>query len=110
MYVLVCFSWIFFRAKTLQDAIYIIQSATTGLKHFLLPEYIWATLSQLFITNKLEIIITLSLLAIAIGTEMHSINIAKFPRPVRFCIYIGMVFMILQLRIANIKPFIYVRF
>lgn len=33
-FLLVCFAWIFFRAATIQDAIYVLQNMFTGITHF----------------------------------------------------------------------------
>lgn len=114
-YSLVSISWIFFRSQTISDALYIIRYAFVGYKNFIHPEYVWASVSQLFVTNKVEMIITVGLLLIAIVLEIiprTSLTqlLKKQPAAIRFALYILLVLMIIHLRNANIKQFIYVLF
>lgn len=115
-YIAVCISWVFFRASTLPDAFYVIRYGLVGLKSFVLPRYWGATLSQLFITNRVEMVITLSLLALAVVIENVSKKshitalVDKQPALVRMVVYALVVFAIVQLRNADIKAFIYTRF
>jgi len=108
-------SWIFFRSQTLTDAVYILRYAFVGFKNFFLPSYIWASISQLFTTNKIEMGITAGLLATAIILEIIpkttiTAFVHKQPAAIRYSLYILSILMIIHLRNANIKEFIYVRF
>lgn len=115
-YILISIFWVFFRAPTVQDALYVIRNALVGVKNFFSPEYILASLNQLFVYNIPEMIITFSLLFIAIMLEVIQSKIAFFrfmslqPVYVRYTIYAVMLFMVFQLRNAEIKEFIYVKF
>ncbi len=115
-YCLITIFWIFFRAATVQDALYIVRNSVVGLKHFLDPTYILASINYVFVFNTTEAIIIFSLLFIAIILEfvqskitlLHFIN--KQSLLVRYAIYVLLVFMIFQLRDIHIKEFIYVTF
>jgi len=114
-YSMVSISWIFFRSQNLSDAVYILRYAFVGFKSFMSVHYILATLSQLFVTNKVEMVIVVILLAIAIFLEIVprislSNFVSKQPTIIRYSLYVLLVLMIIQLRDANIKQFIYVRF
>jgi alginate O-acetyltransferase complex protein AlgI len=111
----VSISWIFFRSQNLADALYILRYAFVGYKNFILPRYVWASISQIFVTNKVEMIITAGLLVIAILLEfIPRANLTQWmnkqPIALRFALYILLVLTIIHLRNANIKQFIYVRF
>lgn len=114
-YILVCISWVFFRSETISDALYILRFSLVGIKNFMNPTYIWASISQLFSTNTVEMIITLGVLITAIVMEFvskHTLSkiIQKQPTIIRYMLYILVILCIVQLRNANIKQFIYVRF
>jgi len=112
---MISISWVFFRAQNLDDALYIFRYAFTGAKNFFLPSYLWASISQLFTTNKAEMGITAGLLLIAIALELiPRTTLAAFvrrqPTVLRYSLYILLVLMIIHLRNANIKAFLYVKF
>lgn len=115
-YIAVSFSWIFFRAATMSDSLYVIRYLFVGVKSFILPKYWGATLSQLFITNRVEIVITFGVLAFAIAIDVLShfrplgVILRKQPAIVRIAVYALLVLAIVQLRNAEIKSFIYTRF
>jgi alginate O-acetyltransferase complex protein AlgI len=115
-YILICISWIFFRTNNLADAFYVFKYSLVGLKSFIIPKYIWATVSQLYITNQIEMIITFGLLIMAILLEVISSRtslyklLGKQPAIIRYSIYTIIIFMIIELRNIDIKSFIYVRF
>ena len=115
-YFMVSISWIFFRANTLPDALYVFRYSMVGLKNIISPNYIWASLNQLFVRNKTEMIITFGLLCIALlidqisRTTPLSQRIRKQPVIVRYALYVLMLLMIVHLRNADIKAFIYTRF
>ncbi len=115
-YSVVVLTWVLFRSSTLQDATYIYTNAFVGLKNFIRPQYIQATLSQLFDTNREEMIIVGLLFCVGICLEVISYQwdagtlIKKLPRSVRFSLYIIAITMIVLLRQATIQKFIYVQF
>lgn len=115
-YSMVSFSWIFFRANNFTDAVYVIEHGVVGLKSYINFNYLWATLNQLFITNKIEMLITFGLFLTAICIEVISNRtslgqiIKKQPAVIRYIIYVFLILTIVHLRNANIKEFIYVRF
>lgn len=115
-YIVICISWIFFRSPTIADSFMLLKNLFTGLKNFVMPSYIYASIQQLFQYNSVEIIITTMLLLSAIVIEhiFSSQNIVsklqKLSTPIKFCLYVIAVFCILELRNANIKEFIYTRF
>lgn len=115
-YCLVSIFWIFFRANTVSDAFYVLRNAFVGVRNFFSPDYIMATLNQLFVYNKIEMYITFGLVAIAILFEVmqrknHVLKILDTkPIVIRFAVYTILLFLIFQLRNAEIKEFIYVKF
>lgn len=108
--------WVFFRAEKMNDAFYILRSALVGVKNFVSPSYIIATFNQLFLYNGVEMTIVLSVLTIAILSEIlrtkYSLTqlLARQHVIVRFVVYTLVVFAIMQLRNSQIKQFIYTRF
>jgi len=115
-YSFITFSWIFFRSETINDSLYILRNFSLGLKNFLSISYISASLTQIFKSNSLEMIITLSLLFIFIIYEYLSakFNLVKIfkqqPVFIRYSIYIITIMAITHLRDANIAKFIYTQF
>jgi alginate O-acetyltransferase complex protein AlgI len=115
-YTLVSIFWIFFRSPNLFDAIYILENSLKGIRFITSPAYIYASLMQLFNYNRPEMIITFSILFIAIFFEIIQSRynlitlISKQNIFIRYSIYILAVFLILQLRSAEIPEFIYQRF
>jgi D-alanyl-lipoteichoic acid acyltransferase DltB (MBOAT superfamily) len=115
-YAVVCISWVLFRATTLSDAVYIYRNSFVGWKNFISPSYLFASISQLFITNRVEMGITFGLLLLAVCTEyvvrVGSVNriLNKQPTVIRYAVYVLLVLVIVQFRNADIKAFIYARF
>jgi len=115
-YILISIFWIFFRAQSLSDALYIIRNSFVGLKNIFLPDYIWATLNQVFIFNQAEMAITFIIFFIAVSAEFIRTNSSLYqilnrqPVLVRYAFYIIVVFIILQFRVSDIKEFIYTKF
>lgn len=115
-YSVICVSWVLFRANTLSDAVYILKYAPVGLKHFISLPYLWASVSQLFITNRVEMIITFCLLLVAVSVDIFwkitspETALRRLPAVLRTAVYALMVIAIVQLRNANIQSFIYTRF
>lgn len=115
-YSMITIFWIFFRAPTFHDALYILRNAFVGAKNFISPGYIWASLIHLFVFNTVEIIITFGLVLIAVSLEVIQRRatifqlLNKLPPIARLVIYVIMIFMIIQLRNSQIKEFIYIQF
>lgn len=115
-YCVISILWVFFRAPTVQDALYVLRYSLTGVKNFISPEYLRDSIEQLFAFNTAEIVITCGLVCIAIALEFTQRKIPfltrldRLPAFVRFAIYTLMIFMIIQLRNAHIQEFIYIRF
>ncbi|OGG00629.1 hypothetical protein A2Y99_05260 [Candidatus Gottesmanbacteria bacterium RBG_13_37_7] len=115
-YFFISMFWVFFRATTLKDALYVLKNSFVGVRNFVSLNYVEASLSQLFVFNRTEIMITCALLSIAVFLEIIQKKesffhlLSKQPIYVRYFVYILMVFMIIQLRNAQIKEFIYIRF
>jgi D-alanyl-lipoteichoic acid acyltransferase DltB (MBOAT superfamily) len=115
-YTIVSFFWIIFRSANLNDTFYIIRYSLTGMKNFLNPGYLWASLNQVFLYNQAEMLITFSLLLLAISAEFIRSKttldkiLSKQPLVIRYSFYAMVVFLIIQLRNVDIKEFIYTRF
>ena len=115
-YCVVSILWVFFRAPTISDAFYIFRNIFVGIKNIINPDYIVASLSHLFDFNTQEAILVLGLLIIAISLDLLQRKmlpldfLKKKNVVVRYAIYALMLFMIIQLRNADIKEFIYTRF
>ena len=115
-YLVISIFWIFFRAPTIPDALYVLRQALVGMRNFISPAYLVASLNQVFIYNSWEIIITSGLLLIVIAVEVlqnrtsFSLWLGKQPLLVRLSVYTIVVLMIVHLRSVSIKEFIYVRF
>ena len=115
-YCVVSILWVFFRAPTISDAFYIFRNIFVGIKNIINPDYIVASLSHLFDFNTQEAILVLGLLIIAISLDLLQRKmlpldfLKKKNVVVRYAIYALMLFMITQLRNADIKEFIYTRF
>ncbi len=115
-YSVITLSWILFRSPTLADALYILRNSFIGVSNFIRPQYIYATFSQLFQTNVLEISIVcgvfiLGILIEYVSNKYEQTNIVlKLPVFLRFFIYTTAIVMIILLRQATIQNFIYVQF
>lgn len=115
-YLVISLSWVFFRAANLSDAVYVLKNSLVGAKSFIIPSYIWATLSQMFKTNRLEIALTLGVVATMIVLDFltHRWPIGKWidrqSLLVRWSVYVGALSLILLLRNAAVVEFIYFQF
>jgi alginate O-acetyltransferase complex protein AlgI len=109
-------SWVFFRAKDLSDAWYVLRNAPVGIRHFISPEYVAATLSRLFVTNRIEMGIVGGSLLLLICAEVLSLYIPlgrlvkRLPIVARFALYTALIFTIVVFRSVEIKEFVYVQF
>jgi alginate O-acetyltransferase complex protein AlgI len=115
-YGLICISWVFFRAKDLNDSIYILRNSLVGIRNFISPSYIWSSISQMFTTNLVEIAIVAFCLLTIITLELLSLHksssqiLAKQPTLIRWSFYTSAVALLFLLRNANITTFIYIQF
>jgi len=115
-YLLVCASWVFFRAETLADALYIFRNSLQGIRFFGSPAYVWATLSQMFTTNVWEMGIVAVCLICALAIEVFSWQknsaqrFARLPLLLRWSIYSTGIFLLFFLRQAQITTFFYIQF
>jgi D-alanyl-lipoteichoic acid acyltransferase DltB (MBOAT superfamily) len=115
-YITLCFSWMLFRADKLTEVKYIWQYALVGIKNFINPSYIAASLNQIFETNKLEVGIMVLVIAAMIGLDLLKIKpkwqvkLQSQPRVVRFAGYTLFLLLIAWLRKAEVHEFIYIRF
>jgi D-alanyl-lipoteichoic acid acyltransferase DltB (MBOAT superfamily) len=115
-YSVISILWVFFRAPTIQDALYILRNSFVGMKHFFSPEYLLASINQIFVFNHAEILIISVLLILAMIIEyirrktslLQLIN--RQPMLLRFVFYSLILLAIIQLRNARIQEFIYVQF
>lgn len=109
-------SWIFFRASSLAEAMYIVRNMVVGVRNFISPNYIWATLNQMFATNKVEMGLTLMCLVLAVSLELVSarVPLGAWLRArrwwLRWPVYVSALLLILFLRNAHITQFIYYQF
>lgn len=115
-YSLVCASWVLFRAETLGDAWYIYRNSLVGLTNLVNPGYVWASLSQVFVTNRLEMAVALFCLGAvvvehwALGNQVWRQVLDRQKLVVRFVIYGVFLMLLVHLRDAKISEFIYFRF
>ena len=115
-YCVISVFWVFFRANTITDALYVLQNASIGIKNFIFPSYVWASLNQLFIFNIPEMLIVFGALGIAVLLEVFRGNtslsqvFSRQPVFIRFIFYSVVIFLIIELRSSQMKEFIYTRF
>lgn len=106
---MVAFSAFFFRAETIADAWYALTEASTGLLSF---DYSLAEL-KLKTTDVILISLNLGLFAVVQNFPKHDPKdpLAAVPwRPIRWAIYLYLLFMILSLAHAKMQDFIYFHF
>jgi alginate O-acetyltransferase complex protein AlgI len=115
-YCLISIFWVFFRAQSIQDAFYILRNSLVGIRNIFSFDYLSASIFHLFAFNYIEIVIVFGLLLTAIFLEFLQSRITFFklldrqPTLIRYAIYALIVFIIIQLRNAQIKEFIYAQF
>ncbi len=111
---LVCIAWVFFRAKSLDDAAYILTHMAQGLHHGWRPAGLWQVFG--IIGGKGELAV--ALLAIAFMEGVHAIQrhrgirhmLADQPIWLRWAGYYGLGFGILFLGVFDRRQFIYFQF
>jgi len=104
---LVCFSWVFFRAKTIPDAYHIVTNLFTG---------VGKVSELLFLNGKAELLITVCTLGIVLLADSRpktwTLEDTFFQRPVflRWSVYTLLVISTLFLAIDSVNLFIYTQF
>ncbi len=100
---LVAFAWIFFRASSLSEAIYILRNL------LVINEITVGIEVEYFIVGLVLIsgLISVNLLQVK---ESVSARLARFPTPLRWAIYYGAIFMILYLGVFEGQEFLYAKF
>jgi D-alanyl-lipoteichoic acid acyltransferase DltB (MBOAT superfamily) len=120
-FTLVCIAWVFFRAATLHDALYILSSSPKGLGGFVtnlftgntlgLRNYILRQGNGLGPTRDGLLIIIFSLLILALIESVSTHNsLKKTPGIIRWGIYIIITISIINFGIVERIPFIYFQF
>lgn len=115
-FVVITSLWVLFRAASIADAWYIYRYSLVGIKYFFSPAYWWATLSQLFNTNVVEMIIVLFCVLVfglseLIAYKSSLTHFVKRLHPImRWAIYVALVASIILLRNTKAYEFIYVQF
>lgn len=105
---LVLFAWIFFRARSLSDAWLIIRTIASGAG---LDSGLAAAGQPLHILGFcMVLILILEAVQLLHATRGLPIVIARFPVAVRWCLYMVVLLCILNLRPAEVAPFIYFQF
>lgn len=123
---LVCFAWIFFRANSIADALYIIKNLPTGLgdlfqKVFLSFDFktIGSTINHIYLEFNIDYLHVIAL-ALGIGAlgwveflqgkGSAGAWLKKKPLVLRWGIYYGLIFIILYFGFRGTAPFIYAQF
>lgn len=112
---LVNLAWIFFRANTLADALYILSHAGVGIKNWFTLSYLRETIHILGLTkiDLLTIVFSLCVLeCVHVIQKRGSVRqyISRLPSPVRTFLYAAFITMILYLRYVGSQQFIYFQF
>jgi hypothetical protein len=98
----VCLGWVFFRAATLTDAWQVLKRMATQ----------WSAPSL----HRSELRFGLILVAVFIVLEWlqrsrpHLLTLGWFPRPVRWTLYTGLLWLTLYFHTSKASPFIYFQF
>ena len=124
MFALICFAWIFFRANTLWDALYIVNHLFVGvgplltsLVHSTSPGQLKNVLTPVWMGQSSSKFI-IAIAAIIFLEIIHSIQrhktirhmLAEKPWYVRWAAYYGIIMGILYFGVFNDSPFIYFQF
>ena len=115
-FITVTFLWTFFRSETIDQAFYIVKNSLLGLSHFVQPSYISASLSQLFVTNVIEMyivffgIISIFVLDIFRKNKKLMTKFYTLPTVLRLLTYSIIILCIILFRNIGPTEFIYVQF
>lgn len=113
---LVMFAWIFFRANSMNDAIYIIKNLFVNLKFALIPSYVISTIFNLGLNNVDTVIIVFSVLILIIVSiiERKESWISQLQRKsifFRFSVYYVLImYLIFFMYYSGNSKFIYFQF
>ena len=113
-FALCCFSWIFFRAGTVKDAMYIVRYSISGGKN--LPLYIKNAFLNVYPGEIMALTMLLSLLILFafdfVNERQDTIRvISAWPVWLRWPVYVGFIlFLIVMIPKAAAVPFIYFQF
>jgi D-alanyl-lipoteichoic acid acyltransferase DltB (MBOAT superfamily) len=111
IFLFVCFAWIFFRANTISDALYIITHLFSGLKN---PKAYLLTIKPVpgklgVIKGFLGIILLLVFDYLSLKTDVWE-RIKKLNIIIRYSLYFGLIFSILLLMNTGSHEFVYFQF
>jgi len=115
-FLLVAFAWIFFRANTISDALYIVKNLFLGYENWTNAQYIYDTLNSIGLSI-FELILLLGSILLLMFIEIieykHNINelLMKIPFVFRFVFYYAIIVIILAIGVFNNSgEFIYFQF
>jgi alginate O-acetyltransferase complex protein AlgI len=113
VFVLVCFAWIFFRAESLDQALFIVKHLFIGWQAT--PAYITSTLTRMGISTLDVVILLLSIGFLEAVQLWQSVEderrlFARSRAPVRWLIGYGLVFALLLVGVFSNNQFIYFQF
>lgn len=112
----VTLTWVLFRVQDVSQAWYVYINMFEGLKSFVSPNYVTATLNRLFAYNPIEMLIVLGSMLSLVLIDAISIRwglgrvIGRLPGWGRMMLYATIVTVIVVLRPAAVVEFIYVQF
>ena len=112
---LINFSWIFFRANNISDALYMVKNLFSNLKEWPTSNYLLATISSIDLKSYefLKILIAILILLI-VEMIQRKVSVIKFinlkPLPIRWGIYIFSVIALLFFKSFQNQQFIYFQF
>jgi D-alanyl-lipoteichoic acid acyltransferase DltB (MBOAT superfamily) len=114
-FVAVNIAWVFFRAESLSDAMYIFSHLHTGWG-LLFQEYAFRTISVMVQVPKMSLVAMFALWGLLVVVEAWQRDVhfdqwlCRFPRPLRWACYIGVAFVVLNGGIEREIPFVYFQF
>lgn len=100
-FILVLIGWIFFRANTLSDALYIIKKIISEFSLFNI---------EIFYPKRLAIVVCFVIVEWIQRHREHPLQIDDYPSWARAAIYYFIVIVILLFGVFNYTPFIYFKF
>ena len=115
VFALVCFAWIFFRANSLSDALYIVGQLPAGWEHLLDAGWLRQAridigVSERYLAVSAGLILLLNLIESHTGGRDIRELFAAQPWLVRWSAYAGLVLAVINLGAAKAQSFIYFQF
>jgi D-alanyl-lipoteichoic acid acyltransferase DltB (MBOAT superfamily) len=115
VFALVCFAWIFFRANSLTDAMYIVSHLTVGWENLLHAGWLREARIDLGVSDRylaLAVGLIVLLNAAEYFHEHHHFGdqLGRRAWPVRWAVYASLVLAIINLGAPKAEPFIYFQF